>query len=323
MLSDSDLIKIPPFADSHIHFVVEGRSVSPNDLSGIIKTLLRYGIFAVRDMGYKTGIGLALQRMLSEGSSPIPLIIKSSGFAIYKKGTYGVFLGRGVAEKDEIKKTVNEIADAGADFLKVVNSGVVCTKKGGFVTPGGFPIKFIKAICDEAKKRNLQVACHANGDEAIRNAIIAGASSIEHGFFISKDSIHLMADNRISWTPTIFALSAIAPTLSFSEKKYIENVIYGHLESVNYADSIGVRLCIGTDSGSKGVRHGESIFDEMAFFKKAGIALDKILSYICLNQEEISKGNFILIKKDFIESRRIEGVYHSGKEIDKLLNAIP
>lgn len=319
MQPDSDLVKIPPFEDSHIHFVIDGRAVSPHDLSCIIKTLLRHGIFVVRDMGYKTGVGLTIKRMLSEGSSMVPLKIISSGLAIYRKGTYGVFLGRGVSERDEIKQAVKEVADAGADFLKVVNSGVVCTKRHGFVTPGGFPMKFLKVICDEAKSRNLSVVCHANGDEAIRNAIIAGASSIEHGFFISRESIHLMNEKGTSWTPTIFALSAITSTLRPSEKSYIDKVVEGHLEAVNYANSIGVKLRIGTDSGSKGVRHGESIFDEMAFFRKAGISFEKILSYVCLDNQEISKGNYLMISKDFIESRRIVAVYYQNKGINQLI----
>jgi len=319
---DSDLIRIPPFVDSHIHFVKEGRAVSPDGLVDIVKSLLKHGIFAVMDMGYKTGIGLTARRILSEGGSVIPLIIKSAGFAIYRKGTYGVFLGRGVIEKDDIKKTVGEIADAGADYLKVVNSGVVCTRKEGFVTPGGFPIKFLKAICDEAKNRNLPVVCHANGDEAIRHAIIAGASSIEHGFFISKESIHLMVEKGISWTPTIFALSSITSTLRPSEARNIEKVVEGHLEAVNYGDSIGAKLRIGTDSGSKGVRHGESFFDELGFFKKAGIAFDKILSYACLDSREAPKDSYLMVRRDFIESRKIEAVYYDNKEINQLLGGL-
>lgn len=313
------MIKIPPFIDAHMHFVIEGKAVPPYDLSRIIRPLLKNGIFAVRDMGYKTDIGLAAKRMLSESGSVFPLAIESSGTAIYRKGTYGVFLGKGLSEQYEIRKAVNEVADRGADFLKVINSGVVCTKKAGFITPGGFPLKFLKTICAEAKNKNLTVACHVNGDEAIRNAIVAGVSSIEHGFFISKETIDLMAKKEVFWTPTIFALSALKSFLGISERDYIEKVVDGHLESVNYADSIGIRLRIGTDSGSKGVRHGESIFYEMAFFKKAGISFDRILSYACLDNREITKGNYLMVKKDFIESRKIEGVYYGNKDINEVI----
>lgn len=315
MQTGSDLIKISPFFDAHMHFVIDGRAVSNDGLISIMNNLVRHGVFAVQEMGYKTGIGLEARRILLENNCNIPLKIKSSGFAVYKKGTYGVFLGKGISDRHEIKKTINEIADAGADFLKVVNSGMVCSRGEGMISPGGFPLDELMIICDSARERDLPIACHANGDEAIRNAVIAGASSIEHGFFISRETIQLMAEKEISWTPTVFALLILTSILSSFEKKYIERVAEGHLQSINYADSIGVQIKIGTDSGSKGVQHGESIFDELALIKKAGLSFDKLLSCACIDEEEIKNGNYLIVKKDFIETREIEGIYHNHKQI--------
>lgn len=310
-----DLIKIPPFFDAHIHFVIDGKAVSNDGLWRIIERLNSFGVFAVKEMGYKTGIGLDVKKMLSRNNLEIPLRVISSGFAVYKKGTYGVFLGKGISDKREIKRIIKEIADAGAEFLKVVNSGVVSSKGERAVTPGGFTFEELKIICKEAQDKGLTVSCHANGDNAIRQAIIAGVSSIEHGFFISRDTINLMADKGTSWTPTVFALLVLTSMLPTFEKKYIESVVERHLESINYASSIGVNLRIGTDSGSKGVYHGESIFDELALFKKAGLPFDKILSCACMDIDEIERGNYLLIKKDFIQSRKIEGIYHNNKKI--------
>ncbi len=316
MQSESHFIKIPPFRDAHMHFVIDGKAVSRDGLISIMNNLVKHGVFAVQEMGYKTGIGFEARKILSESNCNIPLKIKSSGFAVYKKGTYGVFLGKAVSDKREIKKIIKEIAGAGADFLKVVNSGVVCSKGEGNVTPGGFPFEDLKIICSEAQDRGLLIACHVNGDEAIRDAVIAGVSSIEHGFFISKETINLMAEKETSWTPTVFALLILKNILSSFEKKYIDRVIEGHLQSINYAASIGNQLKIGTDSGSKGVQHGESIFDELALFKKAGLSFDKLLSCVCLGEDEIESGNYLIVEKDFIETRKIEGIYHNHKQIE-------
>lgn len=121
--TDEDLLKIPPFRDSHIHFTVDGKPASTKDLLEIKDEYLRNGIFSVNDMGHVTGIGLKAK--ISPGRD---ILIRTAGFAIYKKGTYGAFLGRGIAEKNGIKRVIKDITDAGADFIKVVNSGVVCTK---------------------------------------------------------------------------------------------------------------------------------------------------------------------------------------------------
>jgi predicted amidohydrolase YtcJ len=307
---NTDLLKIPPFRDSHIHFTVDGKPASMEDLLKIKDEYLRSGIFSVDDMGHVTGIGLKAK--ISPGRD---IIIRTAGFAIYKKGTYGAFLGRGVAEKDGIKRVIKYITDAGADFIKVVNSGIVCTKGTELITEGGFSPEELKIIYGEAKEKNMELVCHANSDVAIRNSVCAGASSIEHGFFVSRETLHMMAEAGISWTPTCFALLSLTSELSSSERKYIMEVIDNHLISINYAVSIGVKLNIGTDSGSRGVRHGKSFFDEMHLFRKAGLSVEQILSAACVSKKEIEKGNFLLVKKDFIETRKIEAVYNNGVEV--------
>jgi imidazolonepropionase-like amidohydrolase len=261
-------------------------------------------------MGYKGGEGLRAKKIIGD-----KILVKSAGFAIYRKGTYGVFLGKGISEKGEIKDAIKAVVDAGADFIKVVNSGIVCAKKGGLITPGGFSFEELKVICDEARQSGLEIACHANGDSAIRNAIIAGVSSIEHGYFVSNETLHMMKDKNIRWTPTVFALKGYSSMLSGIERRYIEEVIDNHMQSINYASSFGVRLNVGTDSGSKGVRHGESFFEELKLFQKAGLSLEQILSAACMSEHEIDKGNYLIAKEDFINTEKIEAVFLGGRQI--------
>lgn len=306
-------MKMPPFKDAHMHFVLEGRPARSDELLKIMLELIRCGIFSVNDMGYKTGIGLEAKKLLKEAS--IPLTIRSAGYAVYKKGTYGVFLGRGISEKGEIKKIIDEISSARADFVKVVNSGIICSKGSVHITPGGFSFEELKIICSEAKERNLEVACHVNGDSAIKNAIEAGASSIEHGYFISDESLHLMKEKKISWTPTVFALLTYSLMLPLSERRQIEVIIDNHLSAINYASSIRLKLNIGTDSGSRGIKHGESFFDELQLFQKAGLSLEQILAAACMDDKEIKKGNYLIVKKDFIKTKKIEAVFFDNKEV--------
>ncbi|MCX7727526.1 MAG: amidohydrolase family protein, partial [Chitinispirillaceae bacterium] len=311
----SETLKIPPFMDAHVHFVIDGKVIATQEILNIIEKLKSCGIFSVYEMGYKTGIGLEAKKIISEKLADAPIEIKVSGFAVYKKGSYGVFLGKPISNRREIKKVIEEITKSGIDFLKVVNSGIVCTKGEGTITPGGFSFGELEIICKEAQERGLPVVCHANGDKAIKEAVLAGASSIEHGFFISKESIQLMAEKKVSWTPTTYALLSFGEILPSYQKKYIEEIIDKHLEAINYASSIGVQLRVGTDSGSKGVQHGQSIFCELSFFKKAGLSLEKILSYACMDGGEIEKGNYLIVRRDFIEARRIEGIFYKHNQI--------
>ena len=303
-----DILKIPPFMDSHIHFTLDGKPATDEQLISIMNSYKRNGIFSIIDMGHRTGVGLKAKKIL-EGQ----IDIKSAGFAIYKKKSHGTFLGIGIKDKEEIKGAIKTIADAGADFIKVVVSGIVCPKGGGLSTTIGFSVEELKIIANEAKERRLDFVCHANADSFIKDSIEAGAKSIEHGFYISNETLHMMKEAEVTWTPTVFPLQSIKSQLESPEQEYIEYITESHLSSINYAASIGVKLNVGTDSGSRGVEHGESFFDELQWFRKAGLSLKQILSAACMSDDEIEKGNYLLVKKDFFITRSIEALYCGGK----------
>ncbi len=306
-----NLMEIPPFRDAHMHFIIDGRPAA-REVAVIGGNYAGRGIFSVNEMGHRSGIGLEAKVILSGTVS-----VRSAGYAIHRKGTYGAFLGKSVAGKEEIKRAVREIAEAGADFVKVINSGIVCTEGADLVTEGGFTREELRIIIAEAGERDLNVVCHANSDRAIREAVGAGAVSIEHGYFVSAATLHMMAEAGVAWTPTVSALLSLSPALRPPERAYIEKAVEGHLSSIYYASSIGVKLNIGTDGGSKGVPHGEPFFDELQMFRKAGLTFEQILSAACMGNDEIEKGNFLVVKKDFIASRKIEAIFKDGKQIPK------
>ena len=293
-LCTSAAIKIPPFRDAHMHFMLEGRPLTLSELPVIKDAYIRRGIFSVNDMGHRSGIGLQARALFQADME-----VRSAGYALYKKGTYGSFLGKGVSGASEIRKAVYEISDAGADFLKVINSGIVSAHKAGLVTDGGFSPEELHVLNETARSRNLPMVCHANADAAVRDAINAGAVSIEHGYFVSRDTLHRMAEARIAWIPTIFALHSLAALYPAAEQALIEKTVERHLSSVSYAASIGVILRIGTDSGSKGTGHGSTFFDELQFFRKAGLPPDQITSAACMDESEIAGGNFLIVTRDF------------------------
>ncbi len=307
-LCSSAAIKIPPFRDAHMLFMVDVRPLTRSELPVIKDAYVTRGIFSVNDMGHRSGIGLQAKALFHADME-----VRSAGYALYNKGTYGSFLGKGVSGTSEIRKAVCEIADAGADFLKVINSGIVSAQKAGLVTDGGFSPEELHVLGETARSRNLHMGCHANSDSAVRNAINAGAVSIEHGYFVSRDTLHRMAEERIAWIPTIFALHSLAMLYPAAEQALIEKTVERHLSSVSYAASIGVILHVGTDSGSKGTAHGASFFDELQLFRKAGLSPEQIISAACMDESEIARGNFLIVGRDFT----LDAVY-KGSRINNL-----
>lgn len=302
----SRLYRIPPFRDSHMHFLRDGKPLTDDELPDMMDAYVRRGIFQVHDMGHKSRIGLRAREL-----SMTELRVKTAIMAIYSRGGYGSFLGIGVENAGEIAKVIAEVTEAGADFIKVVNSGVVDIAGEG-VTAGGFSPEALTLICREAAARGLVVSCHANGDDSIRSAVEAGTASIEHGFFISNATLRMMADKGVAWTPTAYALLSLGSSLPGERKKYVEDIVARHLESIGYAASTGVRLQVGTDSGSAGVEHGSSFTEELRLFRKAGLPPERIIEAACMDEDEIERGNYLIVGEDFIETGKIEEIKHVG-----------
>ncbi|MGE5300475.1 MAG: amidohydrolase family protein [Acidobacteriota bacterium] len=294
--------------DAHMHFTVHGRPASIPDIETIKKAYLRHGVLEVRDMGNRFGAGLLARKILSG-----EITVKSCGYALYKKGTYGAFLGKGVEGPEDIGREVETLHRAGADFIKVINSGIVSAAGNRLVTDGGFTREELRMLCGESREAGLEVACHANSDSAIRDAVAAGVSSIEHGFFVSKETLHMMAEAGVAWTPTASALLSVAAPLPQDQRRYLEEVVDAHLLSINFACAAGVTVRVGSDSGSEEVSHGGSFFQELRLFRKAGLTNEQILSAACMDIGEIEKGNYLLVKEDFIESGNMEAVYVRGE----------
>ncbi|MBA4392414.1 MAG: hypothetical protein C0407_02560 [Desulfobacca sp.] len=313
--SGNNLLKIPPFQDSHVHFMREGYPIKVDEGLPLSAEYLSWGIVLVEDMGHKNGLGWEFKKRLNRGK-PGPLKIRTAGQALYKKGTYGGFLGKGISGKQEIGAAIKAIAEAGADYLKIINSGIVSFREACPVTSGGFSDEEWKVIQEEASRHNLKIRCHANGDHFIQQAVAFGVSSIEHGFFVSPETVHRMVERKVSWTPTGFAFLSIKTFLAKEEQFLVEKIVDNHLKAVYDGISIGVTLRIGTDSGSKGVQPGKSFFKELQLFKQAGLTLDQIVSAACLNREEIDKGTYLLVERNFIEKEKVEALFINGRALD-------
>jgi imidazolonepropionase-like amidohydrolase len=306
-----NLFKIPPFQDHHMHFLSDGRAISSEEGFNLIRKLISIGITTVKDMGHKSGLGLKIKRKLimeeQEGFR-----IFSAGWALSKKGGYGGFLGKEINGKKEIQKAVREISGSEADFIKIINSGIVLFGENKPVSDGGFSREEWKVIHEEGGLQGFPIICHANTDQAIRLAVDFGASTIEHGFFISRETLYQMVEKGVSWTPTAAALLSLKTFLPAEEHIRLDRILDHHLEAIEQAVSLGVRLQVGTDSGSKGILPGESFFKELQLFRRAGLSLEQIFSAACQDKAEIEKGNYLLVNDNFINEKNVRAVYLNG-----------
>lgn len=259
-----------PFVDAHVHI---------RDTRGL-DAVSAAGVVGVRDAGIREN-RLSQSRPFDHHDAR-PVIV-SARWAIYKKGGYGSVFGAAVENRDELSSEITKLAQAGADIIKVMASGMVSLHEPGTVTAGGFSEEELRFIVHEAGKAGLGVMAHANGENAIIAAARAGVRSIEHGFFMTEAALEVMAEAKTFWVPTIGALTraAQAATLSKQMGESIEALLHSHLAMVLKAHSIGVPLAVGTDCVLPDPEYGNKYDAELSYFEQAGLEHQDVIHLAC------------------------------------------
>ncbi len=258
----SQLLKFPLPVDTHVHLSLGG-----DPLENARKHLVA-GVAVVRDAGDRDGL-------LDEVALPLSLQIVRTGPAIFKKGAYGAFLG-----DNRDFSLAEKIARTPSSFVKVILTGLVSFDVYGEVGPQQWSFSELSEIVKMANAVGKKVMVHVNSDKACREAVAAGVHSLEHGYFIGFETLAMMAEKGIYWAPTVAAMANQSrdPDGRFSAAQLaiIERNYKKHMEMIQFAHENGVKLTIGTDSGSYNVPHGSSFLREMEIFAEAGIPIAEV-----------------------------------------------
>ncbi len=144
---------------------------------------LQSGITTLQSLG--SAVDGDVRDAIKRGNLPGPRIITSLG-AIFSGST------------DSIRTEVNQLANQGADVIKIFASESIRT--------GGAPTlsqEQLNAACGQAKSRGLRSVVHAHGPESARRAVMAGCTTIEHGALLDQKTLDLMADKGVYFDPHI------------------------------------------------------------------------------------------------------------------------
>ena len=169
----------------------------------------------------------------------------------------------GVADGiEEIRKTTREVLRAGADWIKLATTGGVLSVSDS-PTSSQLTVEEIETAVYEAAAQDKRCMAHAQGSQGIKNALIAGVASIEHGVYLNDELIELMLKKQVYLVPTLVAPLAVAeyakehpdimPPMMASKAN---DVIETHQQSFRQAVEAGVNIAMGTDSGVG--KHGEN-----------------------------------------------------------------
>lgn len=288
---------LPPLVDCHVHLWMSGtvdKNIRERQLTADyeelhpviarhLQDLFAHGVLAVRDAGDRGDFTLRYRanESLNEG-----LVLRAAGRAWHGRGRYGGFIGRTPGEYESLAEAF--VKDPGSgETVKLINSGLVSLSAFGKETKAHFSREEIAGLVDAAAKIGRKVMVHANGREPVRLALEAGCHSIEHGFFMGRENLALMADKGAFWVPTVFAMKAYANNLAYTRTKadphVLGKIIANQLEQLATARELGVQVALGTDAGSLGVLHGESMVEEMKLFLRAGYSLEETIGCATAN----------------------------------------
>lgn len=288
-----ELTILPALIDCHVHLALDGVDFAAalgrwsddkawlGQVESALKHSLDCGLATIRDGGDNGKVGLFTKRLIEKGELEGPRIM-ACGQGVGKAGKYGSFLGPGISDIREACQLIEDLKRQGVDWVKILVSGIVSFKDYGKVGAVQFTQRELTGIIAYAHDLGLPVMAHASSEEAVSLGIQAGVDTIEHGYFVSAQSLAAMAEKGIPWVPTVVPvanqLQSNSPlNHSLESQEIIKRTYELQLKKIKEAQALGVLLGIGTDAGAGGVVHGYDYFRELELFAQAGLSAGEVL----------------------------------------------
>ncbi|MCA4898415.1 MAG: amidohydrolase family protein [Bacteroidota bacterium] len=260
---------MPGLIDAHTHL----------DNMAAAKRALETGVTTVRTAGVSAYQDVALMELVRANRLAGPDVVPAGVYVtpnLEETILADVRLGsliKGVKGDDELRLLVNVNIDRGAKVIKTRG-----TERAG--RPDTDPREQvyteqqIRVIVQEAAKRNVPVMIHAHGDEGAKAAVLAGARSIEHGTFLSDETLQLMKQRGTFLVPTFITLE----DLTQPGGDYVGSVLelrgrfmMPQAEKVfKKALELGVKIATGADNSYQAISTSR-ISLECAHFARMGM----------------------------------------------------
>ena len=234
----------PGLIDVHTHL----------DNPEAMQRALHSGTTTVRSASVPAFQDIGLRELVRAGALPGPDVV-AAGVYVTPDLEDGILadprlapLHGGVRTEAELRLVVRVNAERGVDVIKTRG-----TERAG--RPDTDPREQVytrrqlEIVVDESARHGLPVMVHAHGDEGARAAVEAGARSIEHGTYLSEDTLRLMQQKGTWFVPTLITM------IEMNEEQYdhVLRLRGSHMvprleQAIRDAHRLGVKFATGADN---------------------------------------------------------------------------
>ena len=273
-----------------MHMVLDGvewKSAIARHSGGVDEAFIRKTLAVYRDLGYtylrdggdRWGVGAKARELAPDYG----ITYRTPLAPLCKAGHYGSFIGTIYNNVKEYAALVADAKKNGADFIKIMISGLMDFDRFGVLTQPGLDPKEIRELIHIAHSEGMAVMAHANGAETVIAAAEAGVDSVEHGAYLNGEALHAMQEAGAVWVPTLSTIGNLRGKGRFSETD-VEKILESALENVEAFHNMGGLLAAGTDAGAWAVPHGSTT--EEGCLAMAGVTDTDLQRGIAVIQEK-------------------------------------
>jgi len=235
---------MPGLFDVHTHL----------DNPAAMRRALDSGVTTVRSASVPAFQDVGLREMVRAGALPGPDVVAAGVYVtpdlensiMADPRLAGLF--DGVTTEEDLRLVVRVNADRGVDVIKTRG-----TERAGRSDTDPrqqvYTRRQLEIVVDEAARHGLAVQVHAHGDEGARAAVEAGARSIEHGTYLSEDTLRLMKERGTWFVPTLITM------MEMNEEQYdhVLRLRGSHMvprleQAIRDAHRLGVKFATGADN---------------------------------------------------------------------------
>lgn len=249
-------------SDCHMHMILDGvewksaiarhsEKVDEGFVHAVLAQYQKLGFTYLRDGGDRWGAGKRARELAPEYG----ITYRTPLAPLCKAGHYGAFIGKKYENFREYTALVRQARDEGADFIKIMISGLMDFDRYGVLSEEGYPAEEIRELIHIAHEEGFSVMAHANGARVVEAAAMAGIDSVDHGAYLDADALQAMKENDVVWVPTLSTIGNLRGKGRFNEAA-VQRILESALENVHSFAAMGGLIAPGTDAGAWAVPHG-------------------------------------------------------------------